>query len=220
MIRLIWNNCGGNPTRGLEIGVEQGRTSRMLLKHFPTLHLTGIDPYEPVGKDTALYAWAEQNPGKTRSIRHVHRTKDEHLQRRDEALRAVSTWKDRFTLMEIPSHEAAATVGDGFDFVFIDGDHSNCRSDVRDFWPKIRPGGALIGHDLGSVSSRRGIWDVDQAVREFEAETGLELQLERAHLWAFKKPDKGNGAPSETQTTPDRHPRSDVSTIGGGLSIG
>jgi predicted O-methyltransferase YrrM len=52
--------------------------------------------------------------------------------------------------MRMTSLEAAPTFDDGsVDWVFIDGDHSlpAVRADIRAWWPKLRVGGLLSGHD-------------------------------------------------------------------------
>lgn len=48
------------------------------------------------------------------------------------------------------SVEAAKKYNDNsLDFVFIDGDHSyqGCSQDISAWWPKVKPGGILAGHD-------------------------------------------------------------------------
>jgi len=70
------------------------------------------------------------------------------------------------------SAEAAARYADGaLDFVFVDADHSReaVLRDLRAWWPKIRPGGVLAGHDFEEEG-------VSAAVREFAAETALRPQ--------------------------------------------
>ena len=56
-------------------------------------------------------------------------------------------------LLTMPSVEAAEIFPDGFfDFFFIDASHdaASIRSDLAAWWPKVRPGGVLAGHDYVS----------------------------------------------------------------------
>ena len=55
------------------------------------------------------------------------------------------------SLMRKPSLEAAKEFTDGsLDMVFIDGDHTKpaVLADIGAWWPKLRMGGVLLGHDF------------------------------------------------------------------------
>lgn len=70
----------------------------------------------------------------------------------------------RCHLLTMPSPQAAHIFPDNFlGAVFIDGDHDYgpAKADITAWWPKIRPGGYLCGHDYGSTFP-----GVDQAVTE------------------------------------------------------
>ncbi len=59
-----------------------------------------------------------------------------------------------------PSVSAAAIFGDGsVDFVFLDANHAyeSVSNDLRAWWPKIRPGGTLAGHDYAWTGVRRAV---------------------------------------------------------------
>jgi predicted O-methyltransferase YrrM len=54
--------------------------------------------------------------------------------------------------VEAPSVEAAERFADGsLDFVFVDASHDfvNVFADVRAWYPKVKPGGVIAGHDIG-----------------------------------------------------------------------
>jgi predicted O-methyltransferase YrrM len=58
--------------------------------------------------------------------------------------------KDYYTAVRLTSVEAAATYEDSsLDFVFIDADHSyeSVREDIIAWWPKVKAGGIISGHD-------------------------------------------------------------------------
>lgn len=49
------------------------------------------------------------------------------------------------------SEEAIKTIVGSFGLIFIDADHhyEACRDDIQRWWPKLKPGGILAGHDYG-----------------------------------------------------------------------
>jgi glycosyltransferase involved in cell wall biosynthesis len=79
---------------------------------------------------------------------------------------------------------------EGVDFAFIDGDHSyeSVTADLAAWWPKIRPGGVLAGHDY-----RQGApWlvDVTRAVHDF-FRTGDATHPLVSSCWMVRKPPRG-----------------------------
>jgi hypothetical protein len=56
---------------------------------------------------------------------------------------------DIVTVIAAPSTQAADLFGPYLGFVFIDGDHreESAFQDIKTWWPKIRKGGMLAGHD-------------------------------------------------------------------------
>ena len=49
------------------------------------------------------------------------------------------------------STDAAKLIEDNhFDFVYLDARHDYCAvaEDIKHYWPKVRPGGILAGHDF------------------------------------------------------------------------
>lgn len=70
----------------------------------------------------------------------------------------------RCHVLTMPSPQAARVFPDNFlGAVFIDGDHDYgpARADIEAWWPKVRPGGYLCGHDYGTTFP-----GVDRAVTE------------------------------------------------------
>lgn len=69
------------------------------------------------------------------------------------------------------------------DVVFIDADHSYeaVRQDLRAWWPVVKPNGLFCGHDYTLFDGVR------QAVDEWVAEQGLELEVEE-ECWYVRKP--------------------------------
>lgn len=78
----------------------------------------------------------------------------------------------RAVILPITSAEAAEEFNDAaLDFVYLDGNHRGdyVRQDIALWWPKIKPGGILAGHDYN------GEWEyqVRPAVEDFLIREGL-----------------------------------------------
>ena len=77
------------------------------------------------------------------------------------------------------SEEAAAFIeGNSLDFVFIDAQHhyEAVLTDVKTWFPKLRPGGLMSGHDWG-LDYGPPRFGVKKAVVEFARENHLDIQL-------------------------------------------
>lgn len=85
-----------------------------------------------------------------------------------------------------PSVVAAGAFAPGScDVVMIDASHDyeSVRADLRAWWPRVRAGGVLMGHDYGAACLCP---EVVRAVDEFAAEVGLAVEAE-ADLWFLRK---------------------------------
>lgn len=133
---------------GVEIGVSYGVTLAHLLAACPALHMLGVDTWAPNPNAPEPPHW---DAG--------------HHARAHEAAQAVEmACIDRCTLLRAPSAEAAAMVDPGcLDFVWIDGDHGTdaVLADIAAWLPALKPGGWLLGHDIGWPTVRAA---VDRAV--------------------------------------------------------
>jgi predicted O-methyltransferase YrrM len=140
LAKFIHDNIG-DPKRGVELGVNTGHTSRVLLESFPELHLAMVDP------------WLECPEA------------------RNKATSNVEQYIDRTQIIQLPSRSAVSdALGRGLDFVFIDADHSYnaVKYDISVWRKAVRRGGLLCGHDYGDRNLFPG---VEKAVREsFEAD--------------------------------------------------
>merc|ERR1712032_1365749 len=82
------------------------------------------------------------------------------------ALKSLFPHSRRATLMRMTSHDAAAVIqNESLDFVWIDGahDYEEVSEDLAIWFPKLRSGGILAGHDYFLA----GMLDVNRAVHEF-----------------------------------------------------
>jgi predicted O-methyltransferase YrrM len=115
-------------TRGAELGVWKGDLFGYLLAAFPKLHLIGVDHWRPIGPYTGKNMEAAE--AIVRKIVEAHPGRAQIL-REDTVL-------------------ASLGIPDGsLDFVFIDASHDTASvcGDIGAWRPRIRPGGALTGHD-------------------------------------------------------------------------
>lgn len=116
-------------TRGVEIGVQAGKYSRVLGLAMPDAQLYGIDPWEEYDELPVRGLQEDQDRG---------------------FLIAQETVPANVTLIRKKSLEAVKDFPDGyFDFVYVDGNHEyvHAAMDIHYWLPKIRIGGILAGHD-------------------------------------------------------------------------
>lgn len=127
---------------GAEIGVRRGNTTAALLRECPKLFMYAVDPWEPQTLAGQVYT-AE----KVESFE-------------NDARRALEPYGARCVILKARSTAAAPCVPDAsLDFVFIDGDHTaeGVFQDVLAWAPKLRPSGAMLGHDVSWPSVRAGL---------------------------------------------------------------
>jgi hypothetical protein len=137
--------------RGCEVGVRHAIFSEYLLRNNKNLYMTLVDPYE-----------AYNDLG-------YEFTKEEQESILEGALILLEKYDTRAFWRLMSSYEAAPCFEDfWFDFVFIDGEHtySSVKQDLRTWYPKVRTGGLLCGHDNSMVQ-------VAQAVTDFKIEKGV-----------------------------------------------
>lgn len=158
---------------GCEVGVWKGATSEQLLRHLPKLFLFMVDSWKHIGSQM-----------KTESQNDV----DDALQAAYERTDFAS---DRRSIIQSPSVKAARMLfyNEELDFVFIDADHlyKSVYEDIRAWWPKVRKGGLLMGHDYNCRMDRRGKWGIKRAVDEFAKELDLEIKTFPGMVWSISK---------------------------------
>lgn len=127
---------------GCEIGVNSGHNAVEVLKNLDIKRLYLIDNYK-------------NSP-----------------EQKEKMLDNLSPYIDKVRFIFKDSVRGVRQVKENLDFVYIDGDHtlSVVRSDINVYYPKVKSGGVMGGHDY--YSNYPG---VVRAVNEFVDREGLEL---------------------------------------------
>jgi len=123
----------------VEVGCKEGRTTGFLLETLPELHVITIDPWAPMANADEDYKdwdfaqierdfWA--NVGKNEWRAHMFRM----------------TSMNAVELLANGQHPRRPAP---YDIVFIDAghDYENALADIKAWWPLVRDGGYLCGHD-------------------------------------------------------------------------
>lgn len=161
-----------------EIGVADGQNAKYYLENVPNVRTYLIDPWQA-------------SPDYLKSIEVLGPTEQHNQSWFDRVLRGtlqnVVRCPFRVHVLAMRSTVAAAWIPDGqLSFAFIDGMHTYdaVLADCRAYWPKIRPGGVLSGHDYLSCHHPF----VHVAVNDWAKEAGQTVLLPRArHLWYVEK---------------------------------
>lgn len=159
---------------GAEIGVCGGEHALSLLQILRPSKLYCIDPYDLYDS----YSEGKNHYG----IDQAPLTKTEECAR---AL--LAEYAQQITWIRKLSAEATADIAEPLDFVYIDGNHAEdfVKSDIEKYWPLIKNGGILGGHDFynGFQSEHDG---VISAVLAFASKRTLNLKVELPDWWIAK----------------------------------
>lgn len=140
--RIIRDN---DYTVGAELGVQTGYLYFHLLETFPELKLYGVD----------IWQGAKRN---------IYQEMEKEVMQRSRGYGDRAVIQKKFTNEAVNLH-----AGGSLDFVFIDADHSytGVKRDIIDWWPKIKIGGTMIGHDCLVSGVKRALgehfesWETD-----------------------------------------------------------
>lgn len=160
---------------GCEIGVYKGLHALSLLETMEIERLYLIDPYEMYEKYLEGHAHygVDQVPLSAAQ---------------QEAIDRLKNYDDKIVWLNLLSEDAVKNIIEDLDFVYIDGNHAYdfVKQDIQNYWPKLKSGGILGGHDFynGYCREHDG---VVKAVSEFAVYNNLTLQVELPDWW-IKKP--------------------------------
>src|SRR5690606_817074 len=124
----------------VEVGCKEGRTTGHILRTIPDARVIAIDPR------------MKQEPSQDRTRETYADWDFEQIER--DFWKNVGEHTDRCTMLRNTSEEVATgsaycTPGN-VDLVFIDAlhDYESVKQDIRLWWPKVRIGGMIAGHDF------------------------------------------------------------------------
>lgn len=135
---------------GIEIGVERGLYAECILSKskLQKLYLCDLDNYNDIAN-------VED---------HIHE------QNLVDTIVRLHPFRDRTEILRMLSQDATNNfLNDSLDFVYIDGNHAYkyVLKDIKNWYPKIRKGGIIAGHDFLDGNIQQGEFGVRQAVTEF-----------------------------------------------------
>jgi hypothetical protein len=142
---------------GVEIGVQRGLYSELILSGSHLSRLILVDPWREFEsyEDIANVVQAEQDNALA------------------DARARLAKFGDRAEFWRMPSLEAAPLIEDrSLDFIYIDArhDYASMLEDLTAWFPKIKPRGLFAGHDYVDGTFPEGDFGVRSAVDEFCAQ--------------------------------------------------
>lgn len=168
-------------TKFAEIGVWKGHSISFLanlLKGKSDIEIYAIDLFDETYKYTPTDSSADENIRK--QVEFIYQIYQENLKR--------TNTRNMITDVKGSSWDMADVFSDGqLDVAFIDADHSydSVKKDITAWFPKIRKGGILSGHDYVKGNT------VAQAVNEMNSiifkPNNLKLILDKDSIWYVKK---------------------------------
>jgi hypothetical protein len=162
-------NARGLTRVGAEVGVRRGTYSHLLLWNWKGEKLISIDP------------WLEDTADAYVDKSNVSQSKHERLY--EDTKRRLAPFGQRSEIWRLTSVQAAERLGDrSIDFVYIDArhDYNSVLEDLRAWFPKVRVGGILSGHDYVTGRFPQGEFGVRRAVDEFFGDHGIPVHTTQA----------------------------------------
>jgi len=148
---------------GIEIGVKEGKFSDIILRKSKLQTLVSLDAWNNILDMQEAFKRLARRP---RSVCVKAESKT-----------GVNIFQDNF-----------------FDFIYIDANHTFkfIAEDLKNWWPKLKPGGLISGHDYQKHTHNKQVFGVVEAVDRFVKEHQLELHVTRESKfpsWYFFKPE-------------------------------
>jgi hypothetical protein len=173
MLGLCLNEFGLTGSMA-EIGVARGDFALTVLSQWQGKRYHMIDP------------WAPQDP---EVYRETQRSEEEQAYFHARCM-IISVDDPRVHLFRALSEDAAPRFQDGeLDCVYIDGNHSYraVMADCDAWWPKVRIGGIMGGHDFQTKTDDGWFCEVDKAVLRWASEHGRVFYVTPDGSWFIHK---------------------------------
>jgi hypothetical protein len=149
----------------VEVGVDEGLFSEYLLEHWHGRQLISVDP------------WWEMPPDEYVDTCNV--PQDSMEERYEATKRRLARFGNRSEIWRQTSIDAAARLApNSRDFVYLDARHSyeGVTEDLDVWFPLVRRGGLIAGHDYNDGVFVEGIHGVRSAVDEFFGARGIPVR--------------------------------------------
>ena len=173
LIKVINKHFTSRTIYAAEVGVWRGRNAYHLLKEIPNLKLWCIDPYIRDLVDP-----------------HLLNVSVDVMDAKCLAFHTLEQYKERVRWILLKSTQAAKWFNpSSFHFVYLDGDHKyeSVKEDIETWWPLIRNGGIMAGHDYQGMKDRIGVYGVKRAVHEFFGGDKVNTFPDKSRVWWVKK---------------------------------
>jgi len=165
-------NARGLLGEGAEIGTQHGYFSEVILSSWKGKKLYSIDPWKEFPSEGYV------------DVANTPQSEHDEIYRR--TLNRLKKFGRRSSILRETSNQALEHFQDGqLDFVYIDAQHhyEAVKEDVRSWYPKVRKGGILAGHDYLDGHIEQGVFGVKSAVDEFARENGLRVIVSKEDDW-------------------------------------
>lgn len=195
-LQLCKNLSDLNIETACEVGVQEGNYSNCILTQIPSLK-----------KLYLVDLWEQQK----NYFDHSNCNQEKHNEYFETTKLNVENWKHKVEFLRGRSTEMCHKIEDNtLDWVYIDArhDYCGCKEDIEAFWPKLKNGGIMSGHDYHTAEEIRRItrnkqdWSIcedgtkhDGAVRgavdEFAKENNLQVVVQTSKrnfpTWSIEK---------------------------------
>ena len=124
------------PTNVCEVGVQCGLYSKHILQTIPSIE-----------KIYLVDLWKRQE----KYDDHANVSDITHESFYQQTLNNIKQWKNRAVILRGFSTEMCHSIPDGsLDWIYIDARHDyvGCTQDINSYWPKLKIGGVMSGHDF------------------------------------------------------------------------
>ena len=150
---------------GVEVGVQEGCFSEIILSKSKLKRLYSVDP------------WLEFKSLEYKDIANVSQELQDY--RYIKTIMRLNKFGIRSVCLRMFSKEASKLFKEqSLDFVYIDANHSyeGCLEDIKFWWSKVKKGGVLAGHDYLNATNKYGLFRVKKAVNDFARKNNLTVQ--------------------------------------------